>query len=176
MKQPMSGLTVATWPVRRTCAGKSLGSQMLWNVSGLHETYDESVQVPTQEQITYIHDGCILLECSPSLHLWFCWQAVGGMNSVPWQVLCGLNTQTSQPHTVQMWQVVLKHNKYIGILSIAVTTLLYIMTSTITISSMYIAHVHTGIGCNSYQGHVNDSGEFWRVLGCSISGVTGNTI
>ena len=68
----------------------------------------------------------------------------------------------------------LKRNKYIGILSIAVTTLLYIMTSIITISSMYIVHVCKGIGCNSYQGHVNDSGEFWRVLDCSISGITEN--
>ena len=34
----------------------------------------------------------------------------------------------------------------------------------ITIFSMYITHLH-GSGCNSYQGHVNDSGEFWRVLG-----------
>ena len=33
--------------------------------------------------------------------------------------------------------------------------------------SMYIAHVHLGSGCNSYQGHVNDSGEFWIVLGCT---------
>ena len=32
---------------------------------------------------------------------------------------------------------------------------------------MYIVHVHLGSGCNSYQGHVNDSGEFWRVLGCT---------
>ena len=55
---------------------------------------------------------------------------------------------------------VLKHNKYVCILSIAVTTLLYIMISMITIFSMYITHVHLGSGCNSYQGHVYDSGEF----------------
>ena len=61
----------------------------------------------------------------------------------------------------------LKHNKYVCILSIAVTTLLYITISMITIFSMYIMHVHLGSGCNSYQGHVNDSGEFWRVLGCT---------
>ena len=36
----------------------------------------------------------------------------------------------------------LKCNKYIGILSIAVTTLQYITISMITIFSMYIAHVH----------------------------------
>ena len=36
----------------------------------------------------------------------------------------------------------LKRNKYIGILSIAVTTLQYITISMITIFSMYIAHVH----------------------------------
>ena len=35
----------------------------------------------------------------------------------------------------------LKHNKYVGILSIAVTTLQYITISMITIFSMYIAHV-----------------------------------
>ena len=62
--------------------------------------------------------------------------------------------------------VVLKRNKYVCILSIAVVTLLYIMISMITIFSMYIAHVRLGSGRNSYQGHVNDSGEFWRVLGC----------
>ena len=55
---------------------------------------------------------------------------------------------------------VLKHNKYVCILSIAVITLLYIMISMITIFSMYITHVHLGSGCNSYQGHVYDSGEF----------------
>jgi hypothetical protein len=46
----------------------------------------------------------------------------------------------------------------------------------ITIFSMYIAQVPNGSGRNSYQGHVNDSGEFWRVLGCSLSGVTENAI
>ena len=71
-----------------------------------------------------------------------------------------------------MWSVnlvllLLKRNKYVGILSIAVTTLQYITISMITISSMYIAHVRKGSGRNSYQGHVNDSGEFWRVLGCT---------
>ena len=30
-----------------------------------------------------------------------------------------------------------------------------------------MTHVHLGSGRNSYQGHVNDSGEFWRVLGCT---------
>ena len=54
----------------------------------------------------------------------------------------------------------LKCNQYICILSIAVTTLLYITISMITIFSMYIVHVHLGSGHNSYQGHVNDSGEF----------------
>jgi hypothetical protein len=33
----------------------------------------------------------------------------------------------------------------------------------ITIFSMYIAQCLEGVGCNSYQGHVNDSGEFWGV-------------
>ena len=61
----------------------------------------------------------------------------------------------------------LKHNKYVCILSIAVVTLLYITISMIAIFSMYIAHVCLGSGHNSYQGHVNDSGEFWRVLGCT---------
>ena len=60
----------------------------------------------------------------------------------------------------------LKCNKYICILSIAVTTLLYITTK----YDYHIWYVHRtclqGSGCNSYQGHVNDSGEFWRVLGC----------
>ena len=37
--------------------------------------------------------------------------------------------------------IVLKRNKYVGILSIAVTTLQYITISMITIFSMYIAHV-----------------------------------
>ena len=40
------------------------------------------------------------------------------------------------------------------------------MISMFTIFSMYIMHVCLGSGCNSYQGHVYDSGEFWRVLGC----------
>ena len=35
----------------------------------------------------------------------------------------------------------LKRNKYVGILSIAVTTLQYITISMITIFSMYIVHV-----------------------------------
>ena len=65
-----------------------------------------------------------------------------------------------------MHQYLLKHNKYICILSIAVITLLYITISMITIFSMYIVHVHLGSGHNSYQGHVYNSGEFWRVLGC----------
>ena len=39
------------------------------------------------------------------------------------------------------WEHMLKHNKYVGILSIAVTTLQYITISMITIFSMYIAHV-----------------------------------
>ena len=34
----------------------------------------------------------------------------------------------------------------------------------IIIFSMHIAHVRLGSRRNSYQGHVNDSGEFWRVL------------
>ena len=63
--------------------------------------------------------------------------------------------------------LLLKHNKYVGILSIAVMTLQYITISMITIFSMYIVHVRYGSGHNSYQGHVNDSGEFWRVLGCT---------
>jgi hypothetical protein len=33
----------------------------------------------------------------------------------------------------------------------------------ITIFSMYIAQCLKGVGHNSYQGHVNDSGEFWGV-------------
>ena len=60
----------------------------------------------------------------------------------------------------------LKDNKYVCILSIAVMTLLYIMISMTAIFSMYIVHVCLGSGHNSYQGHVYDSGEFWRVLGC----------
>ena len=68
---------------------------------------------------------------------------------------------------VTVWVILLKRNKYVGILSIAVTTLLYITISMITIFSMYIVHVRLGSGRNSYQGHVNDSGEFWRVLGCT---------
>ena len=40
------------------------------------------------------------------------------------------------------------------------------MIGMITIFSMYIAHVHLGSGRNSYQGHVHDSQEFSRVLGC----------
>ena len=38
--------------------------------------------------------------------------------------------------------LLLKRNKYVGILSIAVTTLQYITISMITIFSMYIVHVH----------------------------------
>ena len=38
-------------------------------------------------------------------------------------------------------QELLKRNKYVGILSIAVTTLQYIKISMTTIFSMYIAHV-----------------------------------
>ena len=38
-------------------------------------------------------------------------------------------------------ELVLKRNKYVGILSIAVMTLQYITISMITIFSMYIAHV-----------------------------------
>ena len=83
------------------------------------------------------------------------------------------NTHSSQKKSViyishtDACMDVLKRNKYVGILSIAVTTLQYITISMITIFSMYIAHVCSGSGCNSYQGHVNDSGEFWRVLGCT---------
>ena len=64
--------------------------------------------------------------------------------------------------TIPWWWLLLKRNKYVGILSIAVTTLQYITISMITIFSMYITHVRLGSGCNSYQGHVNDSGEFWN--------------
>ena len=42
---------------------------------------------------------------------------------------------------VHIGRPVLKRNKYVGILSIAVTTLQYITISMITIFSMYIAHV-----------------------------------
>ena len=42
---------------------------------------------------------------------------------------------------VQDTIVLLKRNKYVGILSIAVMTLQYITISMITIFSMYIAHV-----------------------------------
>ena len=45
------------------------------------------------------------------------------------------------PCPLPHWLVVLKHNKYVGILSIAVTTLQYITISMITIFSMYIVHV-----------------------------------
>ena len=51
------------------------------------------------------------------------------------------------------------------ILSIAVMTLLY--NTTKYDYHIWYAH-HTclqGSGHNSYKGHVNDSGEFWRVLG-----------
>ena len=41
----------------------------------------------------------------------------------------------------ELASTVLKRNKYVGILSIAVTTLQYITISMITIFSMYIAHV-----------------------------------
>ena len=41
----------------------------------------------------------------------------------------------------QSVHLMLKRNKYIGILSIAVTTLQYITISMITIFSMYITHV-----------------------------------
>ena len=46
-----------------------------------------------------------------------------------------------QSRLVSHCYIVLKHNKYVGILSIAVTTLQYITISMITIFSMYIAHV-----------------------------------
>ena len=47
----------------------------------------------------------------------------------------------SKPPTQPRSLAVLKRNKYVGILSIAVTTLQYITISMITIFSMYIAHV-----------------------------------
>jgi hypothetical protein len=37
------------------------------------------------------------------------------------------------------------------------------MLSMITIFSMYIVQCPKGVGHNSYQGHVNDSGVFWGV-------------
>ena len=43
--------------------------------------------------------------------------------------------------SVHRYRYLLKRNKYVGILSIAVTTLQYITISMITIFSMYIAHV-----------------------------------
>ena len=51
-----------------------------------------------------------------------------------------------QESQTALLQAVLKRNKYVGILSIAVTTLQYITISMITIFSMYIAHVHLGSG------------------------------
>ena len=83
--------------------------------------------------------------------------------------ICDATLLLSQNHMANLGQghSLLKRNKYVGILSIAVTTLQYITISMITIFSMYIAHVRSGSGRNSYQGHVNDSGEFWRVLGCT---------
>ena len=51
----------------------------------------------------------------------------------------------------------------------AVMTLLYIMKS--MVFSMYSTHILDGSGHNSYQGHMNDSEEFWRVLGHPI-GIT----
>jgi hypothetical protein len=56
----------------------------------------------------------------------------------------------------------------------AVTTLLSSTLSMITIFSMYIVQCLKGVGCNSYQGHMNDSGEFWGVS--FTSGVTENVI
>ena len=59
----------------------------------------------------------------------------------------------------------LKRNKYICILSIAVTTLLYIMTK----YDYHIWYVHRACpyssGRNSYQALCIKSGEFWRALG-----------
>ena len=52
-------------------------------------------------------------------------------------LLTNMTYTPSQPHAM----LVLKRNKYVGILSIAVTTLQYITISMITIFSMYIAHV-----------------------------------
>ena len=49
--------------------------------------------------------------------------------------------QTIPPERKQWRKILLKRNKYVGILSIAVTTLQYITISMITIFSMYIAHV-----------------------------------
>ena len=49
----------------------------------------------------------------------------------------------TEEKTFQMdpWKSLLKRSKYVGILSIAVTTLQYITISMITIFSMYITHV-----------------------------------
>ena len=62
---------------------------------------------------------------------------------------------------------VLKRNKYVCILSIAVTTLLYITTK----YDYHIWYVHRACpyssGRSSYQASCIESGEFWRVLGCS---------
>ena len=62
-----------------------------------------------------------------------------------------LQLKFSRAAAVQQWgksyslvvptRRLLKRNKYVGILSIAVTTLQYITISMITIFSMYIAHV-----------------------------------
>ena len=49
--------------------------------------------------------------------------------------------QVMSANVFQHYMKLLKRNKYVGILSIAVTTLQYIMISMITIFSMYIAHV-----------------------------------
>ena len=60
---------------------------------------------------------------------------------------------------------VLKRNKYVCILSIAVMTLLYITAT----YDYHIRYVHCacpqGSGRNSYQASCIESGEFWRVLG-----------
>ena len=63
-------------------------------------------------------------------------------------ILLNLTDEILENAKKEGWEVVevemsqmLKRNKYVGILSIAVTTLQYIMISMITIFSMYIAHV-----------------------------------
>ena len=68
-----------------------------------------------------------------------------GLNSIafdfPYKIVLVLIAMVLYHMPSNSIYMMLKRNKYVGILSIAVTTLQYITISMITIFSMYIAHV-----------------------------------
>ena len=156
---------------QQNCLFLALSRQLLWNSSSdkgsaSSLTYADTIPSPGQpnDNDAWVHmqavieqEGCTAVQqvlndrvcfMCPSCMCWgwwVGWTSTGGKiyTSPMWYVEWTLGGRWGRTwcHSPQWAHYMLKHNKYVGILSIAVMTLQYITISMITLFSMYIAHV-----------------------------------